>query len=537
MKKTLFLFICTAMIFVFPSVAFAAENVASVNSVLSKVSAYLQKNVAEPNVGSVGGEWAVMGLARSGADVPNGYFENYRCRVENYVKACGGVLHEKKYTEYSRVVIALTSIGKNPQNVAGYNLLEPLADYNKTVRQGINGSVWALIALDCGGYEIPQNSKAAVCATREMYVNHILENQTEDGGWALSGNVADADVTAMVLQALSAYTDNEKVRAATEKAVLCISEIQNENGGFSSGGTENSESDAQVIVALASLGISVEDSRFVKNGNSVLDNMLTYYDDENGGFRHISGGAVNQMATEQCFYALVALKRFYCGENGLYDMSDVGFVTDSKFNGGLPNKNDDVKIANVLYPEKTFEDIAEHSNRKAIEELAARGIINGKTEKLFYPDATVTRAEFAAVVARGLGLPAKSGGDFSDVGEDDWFFEAVNTAKFYGVVMGVSETLFNPDGLITREEAAIMIVRAAKLCGNNTDMETFEVRNVLAGFDDYVTVAEWSRGELAFCFKNGILSEDNIEIKPKEAVTRAETAQMFYNMLLISGLV
>lgn len=536
MKKTLFLFICTAMIFVFPSVAFAAEN-ALADSVFDEVAEYLKKNVAEPKVGSVGGEWAVMGLARSGTDVESGYFENYCRLAENYVKSKNGVLHDKKYTEYSRVIIALTSVGKDPQNVAGYNLLEPLADYNKTVRQGINGSVWALIALDCGGYEIPQNSNAAVCATREMYVNHILENQASDGGWALYGDVADADVTAMVLQALCAYTDDEKVRAATEKAVLRISEIQNENGGFSSGGTENSESDAQVIVALASLGISVDDSRFVKNGNSVLDNMLTYYDCENGGFRHIENGAVNQMATEQCFYALAALKRFYNGQNRLYDMSDAVFVADSKFNGGLPNKNGDVKITDVLYPEKTFEDIAEHSNRKAIEELAARGIVNGKNEKTFDPDATVTRAEFAAIVARGLGLCAKSGGVFFDVGEDDWFFESVNAARFYGIVRGVSETEFCPNGLITREEAAVMIVRAAKLCGNNTDMETFEIRNVLAGFDDYVTAAEWSRGELAFCFKNGILSEDNIEIKPKEAVTRAETAQMFYNMLLISELV
>ena len=55
----------------------------------------------------------------------------------------------KKHTEYSRVILALTSIGKDAQNICGYDLTAPLLDYDKTVWQGINGAIWALIALDC----------------------------------------------------------------------------------------------------------------------------------------------------------------------------------------------------------------------------------------------------------------------------------------------------------------------------------------------------------------------------------------------------
>lgn len=89
-------------------------------------AAYLSKTVSKPQVGSIGGEWAVLALARSGAELPQAYWDNYYAAVEKYVADCGGVLHEKKYTEYSRVILALTAIGADPTDVAGYNLLTPL---------------------------------------------------------------------------------------------------------------------------------------------------------------------------------------------------------------------------------------------------------------------------------------------------------------------------------------------------------------------------------------------------------------------------
>ena len=292
-----------------------------VDATLESVGNYLYETVKEPQVASIGGEWAVLGLARCDMDIPDEYFENYYQTVIKYVKDSGGVLHNKKYTEYSRVIVALTAIGKNPQNVAGYNLLAPLGDYEKTIWQGVNGAIWALIALDSGNYDMPNNPNAKVQATREMYINHILEKQTSDGGWALSGDVADPDVTGMALQALSNYQNNEKVKTATEKALDCLSNMQKENGGFSSYEVETSESSVQVLVALCELGISVDDVRFVKNGKSVIDNFFTFY--ENGkGFKHIQEDSTNLMATEQCFYALVALKRANEGRNTLYDMSD-----------------------------------------------------------------------------------------------------------------------------------------------------------------------------------------------------------------------
>lgn len=244
------------------------------------------------------------------------------------------------------------------------------------------------------------------------------------------------------------------------------------------------------------------------------------------------------MATEQCLYSLVALKRFRDGNPSLYHMSDaIPVPIGNTQSVGLTNKNTDVKKMGIVNPDKTFADIGGHENKAAIEALAARNIINGTTENTFEPNATMTRAEFAAIIVKGLGLPAKNSTQFSDVTANDWFYAFVNTAYSYGVVNGVSDTEFHPNGTITREEAAVMVARAAKLCGMNTEIATFEARNILAEFFDYVKISDWAVSALAFCYDNEILCNDVMEIHPKEAVTRAEIAQMLWNMLSLSKLI
>lgn len=162
------LLLTLCVLFTLAAPAFAAS---SVQSEMKDSAEYMLSAVKAPEVGSIGGEWAVIGLARSGCSVPANYFESYYARVEKYVKDCKGVLHERKYTEYSRVILALTAIGKDPSNVAGYDLLKPLGNFEKTVWQGINGPIWALIALDSGNYDIPKNSEAKTQATRCLFIH------------------------------------------------------------------------------------------------------------------------------------------------------------------------------------------------------------------------------------------------------------------------------------------------------------------------------------------------------------------------------
>lgn len=289
---------------------------------LTRTASYLQSQVKEPSFGALGGDWLVFGLARSGADVSQKYLDTYYKNVVNYVEETGGVLSERKYTEYSRVVLALTAIGKDPRDVAGYDLLLPLADFDETVSQGLNGAIFALLALDSGRYDIPENPNAATQATRELYVAEILRREIETGGWALSGNEPDADMTAMALQALAKYRDDPDASAAIERGITALSSMQEPNGAYLSWGEENSESVSQVITALTELGISPEDSRFVKNGQTLLSS-LERFSCEDGGYRHTLSSGADEMASEQALYALAAVHRAQAGLSTLYDMTDV----------------------------------------------------------------------------------------------------------------------------------------------------------------------------------------------------------------------
>lgn len=535
MKKTrnIISFVLTAvMICTNVVISFASDNI---DDVVNGAAKYIYNTVKEPQVGSIGGEWAVIGLSRSGYDVPDEYYQNYFSRVKSYVKACEGTLSDKKYTEYSRVVLALTAIGKDPTNVGGYNLLMPLGDYDKTVWQGLNGPVWALIALDSGNYEIPNNTDCTTQATRDMYINKILESQLLDGGFSLvsSGNdqKSDPDMTGMVLQALSKYQDRVDVKEATEKALLCLSKMQSDDGGYSSWGSKNSESTIQVMVALCELGIPIDDERFVKNGVSLLDNILGYYSEENGFSHTNDGSGSNIMASEQGLYGVAAVKRLMEGKNSLYSMSDNLNILDVAENNdfGLGNKNSDIKLMAITNPNVTFLDIDSYQYKSEIEVLASRGIISGKAEGIFDAEATMTRSEFATIIVRALGLDDGDTNQFTDVSVNDWFYKYVNTAYSYGIVSGVSDSEFNPNGTITREEAAVMVARAAKLCG----MDTAEIsaRDILAVFTDYMTVSDWAMDSMAFCYDSKILSDEEIEIKPKQEITRGEIAKILFNMM------
>lgn len=288
---------------------------------IDQTGEFLHSSVADPTFGSVGGEWLIMGLARSGLEITDEYYEIYFQNLSAYTVQQGGVLHAKKYTEYSRVILAVTAIGRDPADVGGFNMLQPLADFEQTVFQGINGPIFALLALDSGNYEIPENTVGSTQATRDLYVDYIINAQLENGGWSLMGGEAEIDVTAMALQALAKYQDRKDVAEAVEKGLAVLSERQNDQGGYQYNAAESvsSESVSQVIVALAELGIALDDSKFVKNGNTLLD-ALMQFQQEDGGFAHLMDGETDLLATEQAFYALVAANRVAQGESSLYLM-------------------------------------------------------------------------------------------------------------------------------------------------------------------------------------------------------------------------
>ena len=334
----------------------AKREAQDVSEVLDATLAQLAATVTEPVFGTTAGEWTVLCLARGGYFAKdNAYFTDYYNRIVATVNETAasvnmnGALHKNKSTENSRLIVALSAIGKDAMAVGDWNLVEAYSanGLDWIEKQGLNGTIWALIALDSNNYA---TSDATI---RQQCVDAILAAQHNDGGWALQANkdyAADPDVTGMALQALYPYRDQEAVAEACAEAFACLSAMQHENGTFASGGSECAESCAWVIVSCTTWGINPDtDSRFIKNGNSVVDALLTHYLEESDTFEHVAGAGSNAMATDQSCYALVAYDRLLNEQPALFDYSDVTFetvtppaTTDFSATLGLPENVENV---------------------------------------------------------------------------------------------------------------------------------------------------------------------------------------------------
>ena len=315
--------------------AAGGQTLTETDTTIQKTAAYLMKTVTDPTVNSVGGEWTVIGLARADK-APAGldaYTTKYYANASAFLKQNKGVLTSSKYTEYSRMILAMNAIGKTNAAVAGYDLFANICDFSKVKKQGLNGPVYALIAIDSCDYVLPTTTSAAVLSTvselttRDGLIKYILAKELPGGGFALGGTAADPDVTAMVLQALARYKDTEEVGAAIDQSLSILSQMQDKNGRILSAGIASSESTAQTILALTALGINPEtDSRFTKTdadgkSNGLVTGLLSFGNTD-GSFRHLTGGTVDLMATEQSFLALVAYERFLNDEPPLFQMTD-----------------------------------------------------------------------------------------------------------------------------------------------------------------------------------------------------------------------
>ncbi|MED4017673.1 DUF4430 domain-containing protein [Sutcliffiella cohnii] len=258
-------------------------------------------------------DWDAIALARSGHSVP----EQYYGTLVDYVTEREG--NFRLVTDYERMAIAVAAIGKDPTDVAGYNFIEKIYNHERLTNQGTNGVTYALIALDTFSYEIPEDA----LWNRDSLVDWLLDQQNDDGGFPLAkGSISDVDVTAMTLQALSNYQTDERVQTATERAVAWLAETQLSNGGYKLWGVENSESVSQVIIALSSLKIEVEDGQFIKPEGDLLSALYAYAN-EDGGMAHTLGDESNYMASHQALMALAAYERNKNGKASLYNMQDV----------------------------------------------------------------------------------------------------------------------------------------------------------------------------------------------------------------------
>jgi hypothetical protein len=275
------------------------------------------------NAGTTDSDWFIIAMSQMGlkADYAS-YLSALSKNVQTRYSAAER-LSSSKATEWHRITLAALACGGDPQKIGGADLIAD-GTYDRGLtkplnNQGNNGTIFALIALDSKNYTAPSDAYQ----NRAEILQAILDAQLPGGGFAQLGTSGDVDVTAMALMALSPY--KELYGEQIGKAVSFLSARQGANGGFSSGGVENTESTAQVIMALTALGIDPQkDSRFDKNGSTPVSRLMAMAV-SGAGFRHIESGSEDWMASQQALCAIAALVRQMDGKGSLY-----------RFGGGTP---------------------------------------------------------------------------------------------------------------------------------------------------------------------------------------------------------
>jgi len=191
----------------------------------------------------------------------------------------------------------------------------------------------------------------------------------------------------------------------------------------------------------------------------------------------------------------------------------------------------------VMAYEKTFADLVGHWAKRDVEIMAARHIAGGVSETLFEPNGQVTRAQFAALLIRTLGIteakPAAA--SFTDVAASDWYYGAVETARAAGLVGGYPDGSFRPEARITREEIAAMVYRALVYAGKRPVLAG-PPETVLARFSDAGQIGGWAREALAAAVSANILRGRTADtVVPKGTATRAEATVMLKRALVSLG--
>ncbi|MDD6308736.1 MAG: S-layer homology domain-containing protein [Clostridia bacterium] len=175
-----------------------------------------------------------------------------------------------------------------------------------------------------------------------------------------------------------------------------------------------------------------------------------------------------------------------------------------------------------------FLDLSYHWAQDDIAIMSAAGIVNGRGDGFFVPQAKITRAEFAAILARAFSFaPTFYQGRFRDVKADSWYAGVIETVTKHEIAIGTSETTFSPDLPITREEMATMIMRAYRKTEAKAGTATYN-------YTDMASVSAWALQDVGEAQNLAILlGEPDGSFAPKRTATRAEAIVAVKRMLMV----
>ncbi|WP_139990769.1 S-layer homology domain-containing protein [Paenibacillus paridis] len=187
----------------------------------------------------------------------------------------------------------------------------------------------------------------------------------------------------------------------------------------------------------------------------------------------------------------------------------------------------------VIHHSQRFTDVEKHWSKPAVNDLGSRLILSAPVNGFFHPNRDITRAEFAGILVRSLGLSRVKGPmRFVDVKENEWYSGAVQTAYAYGLISGFGDDTFRPNDNITREQAFIMLAKAMMLIHTDKSQQLVNPSASLHRFVDSSSLSEWARSGTAMVVEAGlVLGRRENTLAPKAYITRAEVAMIVWKLL------
>lgn len=193
----------------------------------------------------------------------------------------------------------------------------------------------------------------------------------------------------------------------------------------------------------------------------------------------------------------------------------------------------------VIWNPISFADVEHHWAMQTVNNMGSRLVVYGTGDENYSPDRNITRAEFTAILVRGLGLRPETGESvFSDIKVTDWYNGVVNAAYEYQLVKGFDDGTFRPNEEITREQAMMMIANAMKITGLDKRSQSSASNTILSAFHDLDDVSHWARDAVRDTVQAGIIiGRSQTELAPKQYILRSEVATMIERLLKKSGLI
>lgn len=193
----------------------------------------------------------------------------------------------------------------------------------------------------------------------------------------------------------------------------------------------------------------------------------------------------------------------------------------------------------LIYHPTTFSDVTSHWSRDDVQDLASRLIVQGTGENVFAPDRSITRAEFTAVLLRGLGLHSPistEAASFTDVKTGSWYEGEVQTAVSYGLISGYADDSFRPNSEISRAEALTIVSRAMKLVGL-AQADASETTSLLSTYSDSAKVQAWAAEPVASAIKQELVQGADGKLMSDADISRAQSAAIVKRLLAKAGLI